>query len=67
MNMAEIGGDLICQKDVFLCAALGTKVSKAFNKKLGAGFFGGEGFILQRLVGNGMGLFGDVHWIIGLQ
>lgn len=54
MNMAKIGGDLICQKDAFLCAALGTKVSIAFNKKLGAGFFGGEGFILQRLVGDGM-------------
>ncbi len=54
MNMVEIGGDLICQKDAFLCAALGTKVSIAFNKKLGAGFFGGEGFILQRLIGDGM-------------
>jgi len=54
MNMAKIGGDLICQKDAFLCAALGTKVSIAFNKKLGAGFFGGEGFILQRLIGDGM-------------
>lgn len=54
VNMAAIGGELICQKDAFLCAALGTQVTIAFNKKLGAGFFGGEGFILQRLVGDGM-------------
>jgi uncharacterized protein (TIGR00266 family) len=54
MDMAELGGELICQKDAFLCAALGTKVSVAFAQKLGAGFFGGEGFILQRLEGDGM-------------
>lgn len=54
VDMAAIGGQLICQKDAFLCAALGTKVSIAFNQKLGAGFFGGEGFILQRLEGDGM-------------
>ncbi len=48
------GGELLCQKDAFLCAALGTKVGIAFNKRLGAGFFGGEGFILQRLQGDGM-------------
>lgn len=54
IDMATFGGDLICQKDAFLCAALGTKVSIAFNQKLGAGFFGGEGFILQRLTGDGM-------------
>lgn len=44
----------MCQKDAFLCAAKGTKVSIAFNKRLGAGFFGGEGFILQKLQGDGM-------------
>ncbi len=54
VDMAEIGGELICQKDAFLCAALGTKVTIAFSKRLGAGFFGGEGFILQKLVGDGM-------------
>ncbi|MBF0431649.1 MAG: TIGR00266 family protein [Fibrobacteria bacterium] len=54
INMAEIGETLICQKDAFLCAALGTKLSIAFQKKLGAGFFGGEGFILQKLEGDGM-------------
>lgn len=54
LDMDQIGGQLICQKDSFLCAALGTKVDIAFNKKLGAGFFGGEGFILQKLQGDGM-------------
>ncbi|MBT3658501.1 MAG: TIGR00266 family protein, partial [Rhodospirillaceae bacterium] len=54
IDMSSIGGELICQKDAFLCAALGTKVDIAFNKRLGAGFFGGEGFILQRLSGDGM-------------
>lgn len=54
LNMMEIGEEFICQKDSFLCAALGTEVSVAFNKKLGVGFFGGEGFILQRLRGDGM-------------
>lgn len=54
VDMSKIGGELICQKDAFLCAALGTKVTIAFTKKLGAGFFGGEGFILQRLLGDGM-------------
>jgi uncharacterized protein (TIGR00266 family) len=54
IDMNTMGNELICQKDAFLCAALGTKVSIAFNRKLGAGFFGGEGFILQRLQGDGM-------------
>lgn len=54
VNLAEHGGRLICEKDAFLCAALGTKVSIAFTKRLGAGFFGGEGFILQKLEGDGM-------------
>lgn len=53
VNLAEVGGGMTCQKDAFLCAALGTKVSIAFQKRLGAGFFGGEGFILQRLEGDG--------------
>jgi uncharacterized protein (TIGR00266 family) len=54
IDLDEVNGDLICQKDSFLCAALGTEVSIAFNKKLGAGLFGGEGFILQRLHGDGL-------------
>lgn len=54
IDMAQAGGELICQKDAFLCAALGTELSIAFNRRLGTGFFGGEGFILQRLRGDGM-------------
>jgi uncharacterized protein (TIGR00266 family) len=53
VDLGDLGGRLICQKDAFLCAALGTKVGIAFNKKLGAGLFGGEGFILQDLQGDG--------------
>lgn len=54
IDLAQIGGILTCQKDAFLCAALGTELSIAFSRKLGAGFFGGEGFILQSLRGDGM-------------
>jgi uncharacterized protein (TIGR00266 family) len=54
LNLASMGRGITCQKDAFLCAALGTKVTIAFSKKLGVGFFGGEGFILQRLEGDGM-------------
>lgn len=54
VDMAQIGGELICQKDSFLCAAKGTSIGIALQKRLGAGFFGGEGFILQRLNGDGM-------------
>ncbi|HZJ17508.1 MAG TPA: TIGR00266 family protein [Chthoniobacteraceae bacterium] len=57
VDLSQIGGELICEKDAFLCAALGTSVGIAFNKKLGAGFFGGEGFILQRLCGDGLVFF----------
>jgi len=53
-DMARAGGELLCQKDAFLAAALGTDVGIAFTKRLGTGFFGGEGFILQRLRGDGM-------------
>ncbi len=53
IDLAKIGGELTCQKDSFLCAAHGTKVSIAFSRKLGTGFFGGEGFILQKLCGDG--------------
>ncbi len=54
IDMTKVNGELLCQKDAFLCAALGTEVGIAFTKRLGAGFFGGEGFILQRLIGDGM-------------
>jgi len=53
LDMAELNGDLYCQKDAFLCAAFGTSIDIAFQRKLGAGFFGGEGFILQHLKGDG--------------
>jgi uncharacterized protein (TIGR00266 family) len=54
VNLSKVSGELLCQKDAFLCAALGTEVGIAFSKRLGVGFFGGEGFILQRLRGDGM-------------
>lgn len=54
INLQEFDNQIICQKDSFLCAALGTKVDITFHKRLGAGFFGGEGFILQKLYGDGM-------------
>ena len=52
-DLQNYKNNILCQKDAFLCAALGTKVSIAFQKKLGTGFFGGEGFILQKLSGDG--------------
>jgi len=54
LNLADLGGEVLCQRDGFLCAALGTKLDIAFTQRLGAGFFGGEGFVLQRLSGNGL-------------
>lgn len=54
VDLSQHNGSLLCQKDAFLAAALGTKIDIAFNRKLGAGFFGGEGFILERLQGDGM-------------
>jgi len=54
MDLGRMGGEILCQKDAFLCAASGTRVGIAFQRRLGAGFFGGEGFILQRLQGDGM-------------
>lgn len=53
VDLEEFGGRVIVQKDAFLCAALGTKISVTFSRRLGAGFFGGEGFILQELSGDG--------------
>ena len=53
VHLSQIGGELIAQKDSFLCAAKGVSVGIAFNKKIGAGLFGGEGFIMQRLTGDG--------------
>jgi uncharacterized protein (TIGR00266 family) len=53
INLRELGGELIAQKDSFLCAAKGVSIGIAFQKRLGVGLFGGEGFIMQRLTGDG--------------
>jgi len=53
LDLAALGGTFICQKQAFLCAALGTRLSIAFTKRFGAGLFGGEGFILEKLEGDG--------------
>jgi uncharacterized protein (TIGR00266 family) len=54
MNLRQLGGTLICQKDAFLCAARGVSLGIAVQQKLSTGFFGGEGFIMQRLDGDGL-------------
>jgi len=54
IDLNTVGGELLCQKDAFLAAAYGTEVGIALQKRLGVGFFGGEGFILQRLRGDGL-------------
>lgn len=53
IHLSEIGGELIAQKDSFLCAAKGVSLGIAFQKKIGVGLFGGEGFVMQRLTGDG--------------
>ncbi|TYR82041.1 TIGR00266 family protein [Priestia megaterium] len=54
VDLDELGGKLICQKNAFLCAAKGVSIGIDFQKKLGTGFFGGEGFIMQKLEGDGL-------------
>lgn len=54
MNLQQMGGMLICQRDSFLCAARGVSLGIAFQQKLSVGFFGGEGFIMQKLEGDGL-------------
>jgi uncharacterized protein (TIGR00266 family) len=54
MDLSQLNGKVICQKDSFLCAAKGVSVGIEFQKKLGTGLFGGEGFIMQKLEGDGM-------------
>ena len=64
MDLTQLGGELICQKDSFLCAARGVSIGIAFQKRIGVGLFGGEGFIMQRLTGDGMSFVhagGTVH------
>ncbi len=54
LDLMQLGGKVICQKDAFLCAAKGVSVGIEFQKKLGTGLFGGEGFIMEKLEGDGM-------------
>ena len=54
IDLSRVGGTFICQKDAFLCAARGVSIGIAFQKRLGVGFFGGEGFIMQKLEGDGL-------------
>jgi uncharacterized protein (TIGR00266 family) len=54
LDLSQYGGRLVCEKSCFLCAAYGTRLSVTFRKKIGTGLFGGEGFILQTLEGDGM-------------
>lgn len=54
MDLRQLGGTLICQKDAFLCAARGVSLGIYFQQKLSVGFFGGEGFIMQKLDGDGL-------------
>ena len=54
LDLGQLGGTFFCQKDSFLCAAKGIDIEIAFTRRLGAGFFGGEGFILQKLQGDGL-------------
>jgi len=54
VNLPDVGGELIAQKNAFLCAAKGVSVGIAFQRRLGAGLFGGEGFIMERLQGDGL-------------
>jgi uncharacterized protein (TIGR00266 family) len=56
MHLDQLGGELLCQKESFLCAAKGVQIGIAFQKKFGVGLFGGEGFIMQRLTGDGLAL-----------
>jgi len=64
MDLKQLGGELICQKDSFLCAARGVSIGIAFQRRMGVGLFGGEGFIMQRLTGDGLSFVhagGTVH------
>jgi uncharacterized protein (TIGR00266 family) len=54
LDLSKLGGQIVCQKDSFLCAARGVSVGIAFQKKIGVGLFGGEGFVMQRLEGDGL-------------
>jgi uncharacterized protein (TIGR00266 family) len=66
LNLAETG-DMLCQRDAFLCSELDVDVSIAFTKRIGAGFFGGEGFILQKLSGSGMAYIHSGGYILSVD
>jgi uncharacterized protein (TIGR00266 family) len=64
VRLIDVGGELLAQKDSFLCAAKGVSIGIAFTKRFGAGLFGGEGFILERLQGDGLAFIhagGGIH------
>src|SRR6267378_3971808 len=64
VHLSEVGGEILAQKDAFLCAAKGVSIGIAFTKRFGAGLFGGEGFILERLQGDGLAFIhagGTIH------
>lgn len=64
LDLSELGGKIICQKDAFLAAAKGVAIGVDYQRKLGTGFFGGEGFIMQKLEGDGMAFVhagGTIH------
>ena len=67
LDLAKLGGELICQKDSFLCAAKGVSIGIAFQKRIGVGLFGGEGFIMQRLQGDGLVFAHAGGMVHGLQ
>ncbi len=64
LNLASLNGKIICQKDSFLCAAKGVSVGIEFQRKLGTGLFGGEGFIMQKLEGDGMAFVHSGGYVI---
>ena len=64
MDLSKLGGKIICQKDSFLCAAKGVDIGIEFQRKLGTGLFGGEGFIMQKLEGDGMAFVHSGGYII---
>ncbi|MEW5975909.1 MAG: TIGR00266 family protein [Acidobacteriota bacterium] len=66
-DLAQLGGRMICQKDSFLCAAKGTSIGIEFSRKIGRGLFGGEGFILQRLEGDGLTFIHAGGTIVGKE
>ncbi len=67
LDLREWGGTVIAQKDAFLCGARGVDVSIALNRRIGAGFFGGEGFILQRLSGDGLVFLHACGTLVNMQ